>query len=99
MTVTIDVGAAFPGVTESEAAMRETLAELSRNDALFFCARAMPWCRVSAVRLDRQRASLAMLSVPEEVAPIDAFIRRSGMQPPPAVLFRGQLLELTRSRR
>jgi hypothetical protein len=36
MTVTLDVGAAFPGVTASEDSMREVLARLSRNDALFF---------------------------------------------------------------
>jgi hypothetical protein len=47
-------------------------------------------------RLERQRAALALLQVPEETASIEAFIQRTGMTAPPAAFFRGQLLELAR---
>jgi hypothetical protein len=100
MTVTLEVGAVFPGTTSNEASMKEALAGLSRNDALLYCA------RVNAIvsgfggavsRLDRQRTALSSLSIPEEVAKIDAYVRREGMMAaPPAVFFRGQLLELAR---
>lgn len=38
-TVTVDLGTVFSGVTASEQSMRAALAEVSRDDALFFCAR------------------------------------------------------------
>jgi len=99
MTVTLEVGAAFPGVIASGTSMRDALAELSRDDALFFCARVnaiVSGFAGAMTRLERQRAALTLLDVPENVASIDAFVRREGMTSPPTVFFRGQLLELAR---
>jgi hypothetical protein len=99
ITVTLDVGAAFPGVMATAEAMLETLSELSRNDALFFCARLnaiVSGFGGTMSRLDRQRTAVALLAVPREAASIDAFVRRNGITDPPAIFFRGQLLELAR---
>jgi hypothetical protein len=79
--------------------MSAALAELSRDDALFFCA------RVNAVvsgfgpefsRLDRQRRALTLLHVPEVVAAINRFAARNPTNKHWAVFFRGQPLELAR---
>jgi hypothetical protein len=97
ITVTLDVGAAFPGVTATEEAMLQTLSELSRNDALIFCAKVnvlVTGFAGAVSRLDRQRAAIALLAVPQEAATINEFIRRNGITDPPAIFLRGQLLEL-----
>ncbi len=99
LTVTLEVGATFPGISPSEESMRAALSELSRDDALFFCARVnalISGFDGATDRLDRQRKALALLHLPKEAAAIDAFIARNRMQKPPAIFFRGQLLELAR---
>jgi hypothetical protein len=99
LSVTVEVASAFPGVVASDESMRSALSELSRNDALFFCARIntiVSGFDGTMSRLDRQRAALTLLNLPEETTTIDAFIARSGIQTEPVVFFRGQLLELAR---
>ena len=99
ITLTLDVGAAFPGVTATEETMLRTLSELSRNDALIFCAKVnvlVTGFAGTMSRLDRQRAAIALLGVPQETATINDFIRRNGIRDLPAIFFRGQLLELAR---
>ncbi|MDP9007496.1 MAG: hypothetical protein M3N91_02110 [Pseudomonadota bacterium] len=99
MSVTVEAASVFPGLVASDASMKVALSDLSRNDALFFCARIntiVSGFGGSISRLDRQRAALALLNIPEEVKTLEASIARSGIKSEPAVFFRGQLLELTR---
>ena len=79
--------------------MLSALAELSRDDALFFCARInaiVSGFDATISRMDRQRAALALLNLPEHIRTIEASIARRGIANEPAVFFRGQILELAR---
>lgn len=79
--------------------MLAALAELSRDDALCYCARLnaiVSGFDGTTDRVERQRKALALLQVPEETAAIDQFIAHTGMKKSPVVFFRGQLLELAR---
>jgi hypothetical protein len=99
VTMTLDVGAAFPGTSATEASMRAALMELSRDDALFFCARVNAMIAgfdAGGDRSSRQSNALALLQVPKEVTAIESFVAQHGTTAPPVVFFRGQLLELAR---
>jgi hypothetical protein len=63
LSVTVEAASAFPGVVASDESMRSALTELSRNDALFICARIntiVSGFDGTMSRLDRQRAALTL---------------------------------------
>jgi hypothetical protein len=87
----------FPGTAANESALLDTLANLSRDDTLFECARAN--IVVTGAGGDdqqgRQQRLLYRLLTSGEIDQINAFARahQAGL---PIVFFRGQLLELMR---
>lgn len=87
----------FPGTTASGAALRETLAYLSRDETLFVCAHAnIIVTRTGADDIKkRQETLLKWLLRPEDINRINTFARAPVGQLP-MVFFRGQMLELMR---
>jgi len=89
----------FPGVVASEKARVDVLAGLSRDDVLFHCGRVNTFISGPGdfdVK-GRQQQTLYRLCTPDQIGRINAFAKRySRSGPPPAVFFRGQLLELMR---
>lgn len=88
-----------PDVEPNEANIRLALTQLSRDDALFFCA------RINAIvtgfgaeenHLQRQRQAIQMLCSPAQLRRLNKFAARYGGPDNVKVFFRGQFLELAR---
>jgi hypothetical protein len=100
IAVFVTVDAVFPALTADETSMRSALALLSRDDALFTCARLN--AIVSGFGPDRsvhqrQDQAVSMLEcAPEELRALSDYARRQGGPGRVMVFFRGQLLELAR---
>ncbi len=87
----------FPGTTASGAELLDTLANLSRDDTLFECARVNIIVTGAGADdpLGRQQKLLNRLLKTQDIDQINAFARAYGARPP-IVFFRGQMLELMR---
>jgi hypothetical protein len=99
VAVFVTVDALFPGATADENMLRETLRALSRDDALFTCARINavvsgfgPGRSVHA----RQTQAAQLLCSTEQLLALDRYARRHGGPERVMLFFRGQLLELAR---
>ena len=87
------------GVRADEEAMKAILATLTRDDALFHCARVNAIATgfdamVSSIQ--RQRRLVAMYCNQDQIAAINAFAKAHGGVSRIAVFFQGQMLELAR---
>ncbi len=100
IAVFVTVDAMFPAATADEAGMRSALSRLSRDDALFTCARLN--AIVSGFGPDRsvhqrQNQAVSMLECPpERLRALADYAKRHGGPGRVMVFFRGQLLELAR---
>jgi hypothetical protein len=88
----------FPGTEANERTLIEVLATLSRDDTLFHAARINTLISGHGdfdVK-PRQQQALSLFCTSEQIDRINDFARRHKTSGPPAVFFRGQLLELMR---
>jgi hypothetical protein len=101
IAIFVTVDAVFPGTTADEPTMLATLAKLSRDDALFTCA------RINAVvsgfapghsrsHHERQTQAIGMLCSAEQTQALARFAIKHGGPKRVIVFFRGQMLELAR---
>src|ERR1700728_2971569 len=99
ISVLVTVEALFPGASASEAAMLDTLKGLSRDDALFTCA------RINAVvsgfgpekrHSQRQTQAAGMLCSMAQRLDVVEYAARHGGPERVVLFFRGQMLELAR---
>ena len=93
------VGAVFPGAVANEESMQAALTPLSRDDALFTCARLN--AIVSGFGLERtthmrQSDAVGMLCTTQQKLALSEFAMKHGGPQRVLVFFRGQLLELAR---
>lgn len=99
IAVTVTVEALFPGVVADEAALLAALAELSRDDALFFCGRLNALIAGFGPHrndVERQTAALRWICTEEQLRALDRYAALHGGPENVRVFFRGQLLELAR---
>ena len=99
LALLVTVEAVFPGVTASEESMREALASLSRDDALFTCARINAMVSGFGPSLsnhERQKAAIGQLCSLEEMRALSRYALKHGGPERVVPFFRGQLLELAR---
>lgn len=99
IAVTVTVEALFPGVNADEAALRAALAELSRDDALFFCGRLnalVSGFGPQRTDAERQIDALRWIGTADQVRALERFAAPYGGVQNVRVFFRGQLLELAR---
>jgi hypothetical protein len=94
----VPVEEVFPGTEANERTLVQLLATLSRDDTLFQCARINTLISGFGDFDDRprQQRALDLHCTPEHIKRINDFARRHKTFGPPAIFFRGQLLELTR---
>ena len=88
-----------PDVEPNEPNMRLALASLSRDDALFFCARInaiVSGFGPEASHLQRQRLAIGKLCSPAQLRRLERFAATHGGADRVTVFFRGQLLEFAR---
>lgn len=99
LAVLVIVGAIFPGTEATEAEMRVALAELSRDDALFTCARVNAMVSGFGPNLthhQRQEAAVGQYGSLLERWALTDYINRHGGPERVVTFFRGQMLELAR---
>jgi hypothetical protein len=99
MVVFVNVGAIFPGTVADEESMQAALAQLSRDDALFTCARLN--AIVSGFGPDRsvyqrQYEAIGLLCSPQQKIALSDYAKKHGGPERVMAFFRGQLLELAR---
>lgn len=97
--VFVIVGAVFPGTVADEESMQAALAQLSRDDALFVCARLN--AIVSGFGPDRsvyqrQYEAIGLLCSAQQKFALSDYTNRHGGPERVMAFFRGQLLELAR---
>ena len=99
IAVFVTVDTLFPGATADESALRAALQSLSRDDALFTCA------RINAIvsgfapqrsQYERQRDVVSRLCTATQKLDLSRYARRHGGPDRVMVFFRGQMLELGR---
>jgi DNA-binding Xre family transcriptional regulator len=94
----VPADAVYPGVESTEQTLLDLLATLSRDETLLVCG------RVNTIVTGpgdfdykgRQQQALNLLCSREEIDRINVFAKAHNTAGPPAVFFRGQLLELMR---
>lgn len=99
LALLVPVGEIFTGVTASEESMREALTTLSRDDALFTCARINAMVSGFGPGLSnhqRQNAVISKLCSPGEMWALSRYAIKHGGPERVMAFFRGQLLELAR---
>ncbi len=93
----VDLGSVFPGESATSESLQEILTTLSRDDALFFCARLniqVSGHSLTIPPMDRQRHALGVLRPPPLIEErLDQFARDHNTHEF-SIFFRGQLLEL-----
>lgn len=97
--VYVTVDAVFPAETPNAIAMCAAIAQLSRDDALFTCARINAIVSGFGPQRDnreRQRHAMSMICSPTQIRALDEYAARHGGAERVMVFFRGQLLELAR---
>ena len=98
INIYIPVSEIFPNVGNDFKTFRDLLKELSRTDALFWCARLNLVLSSSSDlnHMERQQFGLNQFLTTEEINAVNAFIRKHRDARKINVFFRGQLLELIR---
>jgi hypothetical protein len=99
LALLVSVDALFTGATASEESMHAALATLSRDDALFTCARINAMISGFGPALSnhqRQNAAIRMLCSQGEMWALNRYAVKHGGPERVMVFFRGQLLELAR---
>jgi hypothetical protein len=99
IAVTVPVGALFPGVVADESSLLAALAELSRDDALFFCGRLN--AMVSGLgahrgHQERQADAVRWICSEEQQRAFNHYVAAHGGPDNVVFFFRGQLLGLAR---
>lgn len=96
--VYVTVGVVFPGMEPDGAALVEALKTLRRDDVLFQCANinTLVSGHGDFDTRGRQQRMLWRFCTVEQIDRINAFARDIRSPGPPAVFFRGQMLELMR---
>ena len=99
IAVYVTVDALFPGESATEAALLAALQQLSRDDALFTCARlnavVSGFAPGRSVHARQTQAAQLLCTTPQLIALSD-YARRHGGPERVQIFFRGQLLETAR---
>src|SRR6266478_5330176 len=99
IAVTVTVDAVYPGVGADEPTLLATLAELSRDDALFYCGRLNTLISGFGPHRnnhERQTAAVNLVCTLEQRRALAGYACKHGGPESVMVFFRGQLLELAR---
>src|ERR1700678_1786612 len=99
LALLVTVDAIFTGVTASEESMRAALTTLSRDDALFTCARINAMVSGFGPAISnhqRQNAAISKLCSQGEMWALSRYAIKHGGPERVMAFFRGQLLELAR---
>jgi hypothetical protein len=99
IAITVTVDAVFPDTRADESAMRAALTPLSRDDALFTCARinaVVSGFSPGRTVHQRQTQAVKMLCSTDQLGALSLYAQRHGGPDRVMVFFRGQLLELAR---
>jgi hypothetical protein len=97
--VFVTVGAVFPGAVADEESMQAALAQLSRDDALFACARLnaiVSGFGPGRSVYQRQYDAIGLLCTPQQKIVLSDYANKYGGPDRVMAFFRGQLLELAR---
>jgi hypothetical protein len=93
----LPVSEVFPDTESDFETFKSLLCNLSRTDAIFWCARInLIISDPEADHITKQQAGLSQFFTPEEINKVNDFCRKNGGAQRITVFFRGQLLELVR---